>query len=86
MDTAAAQSPTNAEVARRIGLNHSSVSRMRSGARAASLDVIYRIASEFDVPPGPLLAAAAEFRRGNRQPWTELITRVFDGERFLSSE
>lgn len=78
MDTT--QTATNADVARRIGLNHSSVSRMRSGKRAASIQVIYGIARVYDVPPGPLLEAAAKFHQGDRELWTTLINDVFARE------
>jgi transcriptional regulator with XRE-family HTH domain len=49
---------TNQEVADRIGLTHTAVSRIRSGQRRASVAVIRRIVSEFGADADRLLEAA----------------------------
>lgn len=40
--------PTNEEVGRKIGLTHSSVSRIRSGERLPSIEVMSRIEEEYN--------------------------------------
>lgn len=42
--------PTNQEVADRLGLTHSAISRIRSGQRLPSFQVMNRIATEYDWP------------------------------------
>lgn len=49
--------PTNEEVAQRIGLTHSGVSRIRSGARNASITAMRAIENEYQWPIQDQIAA-----------------------------
>lgn len=69
---------SNAEVGLALGMSHSSVSRMRTGERIASIESLEKIAVAYDGDPSELLAAAAEAGRGDKQPWIRLLERLFD--------
>lgn len=69
---------SNAEVGERLGMSHSSVSRMRAGERVASVEVLERIVSEYEADPAELLHAAAEASRGSKQGWIRLLDRLFN--------
>jgi transcriptional regulator with XRE-family HTH domain len=70
---------TNQEVAERLGLSHSTVSRIRRADRLTSVDVLQRISVEFDVPAEELMSAAASAHRGDKYPWIRLMERTFGG-------
>lgn len=74
------RSLTNQEVADRLGLHHSYVSRMRSGQRVASRSVLVSISNEFDIPVVALLAAAESAASGNPKEWRKLLELGFVGE------
>lgn len=67
---------TNAEVAEKLGLSHSTVSRMRTGKRLGSTEVLQKISAEYDVPLDAVITAAVEARAGRPQKWTELMDNV----------
>lgn len=74
MADTATQPMTNAQFGRRIGVTHSMASRIRSGARLPSIDVMDAIGREFGISWDALLNAR---RRGN-QAFSALIRkRVF---------
>ena len=52
--------PTNASIARRIGLTNAGVSRIRHGSRVPSKDVIRVIEREYDFPALDQYAAIAD--------------------------
>lgn len=68
---------TNQEVAERLDLAHSTVSRIRRGDRATSVEVIHRISQEFGVPTDELVAAASSAHRGDKYPWIRLMEKTF---------
>lgn len=72
---------SNSEVAQALEMSHSSVSRMRTGERVASIDVLGRIVSEYEADPGDLLDAAVLAVRGKPLKWVALLKSLFsDGE------
>jgi len=50
--------PTNEEVAKRLGVTHSLVSRLRGGKRKLSLPVIYGLRDEYGIDPAELVSAS----------------------------
>lgn len=68
---------TNEEIGRKLGLAHSTVSRMRRGQRVTSPSVMARMLEEFGVPPGKMLRAAASASQGDAGPWVDLMTETF---------
>lgn len=48
---------TNAEFGRRVGCNHSTASRLRSGDRLPSVGLMSRISEEFGIPVKTLVEA-----------------------------
>lgn len=64
---------TNAAVAERIGLDHTTVSRIRSADRLPSSSVLYRFHREFGIPLEDLHLAADEVRDGKSDPWIALM-------------
>lgn len=72
---------TNTEVADRLGVHHSYVSRMRSGERLASVSMLSRISEEYGVPVEELVAAArATVDTGDSSKWVELLDRAFTSD------
>lgn len=69
---------SNSEVAATLGLDHSTVSRMRVGARIASIDTLQRIVREYHADPEALLSAAARGVEGDVKDWVELLEDLFD--------
>lgn len=49
--------PTNEEFGRKVGCSHSMASRLRSGKRLPSLQLINRIADAYGIDPTPLVRA-----------------------------
>lgn len=68
---------TNQEVGARIGLTHSGASRLRSGARVASIATLQQIHKEFKIPLDELLATAERAQQGEIQPWIDMLNAVF---------
>lgn len=69
---------SNQEVATRIGLTHTGVSRLRSGSRVASMGTMLKIHEVFRVPVAKLMDTANELRaNGNRDPWCDLLRETF---------
>lgn len=64
---------TNTDIAARLGLAHSTVSRMRSGARVGSVRTLCRISSEFDIPLEKVMTAADKALAGDKDDWVKLI-------------
>lgn len=58
-------------------MSHSSVSRMRSGQRVASIDVLELITENYEVDAEALLHAAAAATRGDLQDWCQLLDGAF---------
>lgn len=69
---------SNSDIASHLGMSHSSVSRMRTGERIASVDTLDKIVNEFGADPGSLLAAAAAAASGDKTAWVELLASLFD--------
>lgn len=69
---------SNVEVGLALNMSHSSVSRMRSGERVASIDVLDRIAREYHAEPAVLLEAAAKASRGDTKEWVQVLDELFD--------
>ena len=67
---------TNAEVADRLGVSHSTVSRMRTGKRVGSPEVLERIHKEYGVPLGEVMSAAVAARAGDTDDWVEMMKKV----------
>jgi transcriptional regulator with XRE-family HTH domain len=72
----AATTMTNAEAAELLGLNHSTVSRMRKGERIGSLTTLRRIAEKFEIPIEQVLDAAQKAHAGDKSDWVRLIERA----------
>lgn len=64
---------TNGEVAARLGLSMSTVSRMRTGKRTGSPATLMKISSEYSIPLDEVMSAAAAVHDGNTEPWIESI-------------
>jgi len=62
---------TNGEVAAKLGLSMSTVSRMRTGKRTGSPATLMRIASVYGIPLDEVMGAAAKVHEGNTRPWVE---------------
>lgn len=71
---------TNADVAERLGVSHSAVSRMRTGKRVGSPEVLERISTEFHIPSAEILTAAVEARAGKLDKWVKIMERVVDAD------
>lgn len=65
---------TNQEFADAIGCHHSMASRLRSGSRLPSIDLMERISQEFQIPITELLSAR---REGAEEFGRVLRDRVF---------
>lgn len=68
---------TNVEIAERLGLDHSMISRMRIGDRVGSIDVLSRISTEFDTPLEPLIRAAVKARAGDVADYVAILNDAF---------
>lgn len=68
---------TNVEIAERLGLDHSMVSRLRIGDRVGSIDVLSKISTEFNTPLGPLVAAAVKARAGDVSDFVAILDEAF---------
>lgn len=71
---------SNAEVATRLGMSVSGVSRMRRGYRVGSAATLVRISREFGVDLGSLTEAAAAASDGDPAEWIELMDRTLIDE------
>lgn len=69
---------TNIDIANRLNLSQSTVSRMRKGTRLASLETLYAIAQTYNVNSEVLLAAASKAQRGDKTDWVDLLEDIFD--------
>lgn len=68
---------TNAEVAQKLGVSHSTVSRMRTGKRLGSPQVLVRLSEAYDIPLDEVMAAAVAARNGKTGKWEKMMGRVF---------
>lgn len=79
---------SNSEIAAALGMSHSSVSRMRSGARVASIETLQALVEVYDADPRPLLSAAAKAVAGDGKDWRDMLRALFgdeDGEDLKSA-
>lgn len=67
---------TNAEVATKLGVSHSTVSRMRTGKRVGSPELLMRIHKEYDVPLETVMSAATDARGGKTKKWVKLMEGI----------
>lgn len=66
----------NAEVARTLGMSHSSVSRMRTGERVASPTTLQQLVTEYSGDPEVLVRAAAKAAAGDTAEWVEYLDEI----------
>lgn len=71
---------SNSEIASALGMSHSGVSRMRSGARVASIDTLQKLIEMYDAEPRALVAAASKATLGDPEPWRSLLRELFGEE------
>ena len=71
---------TNAEVATKLGVSHSTVSRMRTGKRVGSPEVLQRIAREYSLPLDDVMSAAVDARAGKTKKWVKMMTGILKTE------
>ena len=64
---------TNAALGEALGLSHSTVSRMRSGARTGSPQTQMRLAELAKVPFEEVARAALAARAGDAKRWVEIL-------------
>ena len=67
---------TNAEVASKLGVSHSTVSRMRSGKRVGSPELLMRIHKEYEIPLEQVMSAATDARRGKTGAWKKMMKGI----------
>ena len=67
---------TNTDIAARIGLAHSTVSRMRTGELVGSVRTLRRIAREFDIPLERVMSAAGSALDGDKGDWVALMSEI----------
>lgn len=67
---------TNADIGTRLGLAHSTVSRMRRGERLGSLETLRKIAAVTGTPLDDVTAAADKARGGDLPDWIALLEKV----------
>lgn len=67
---------TNAEVAVKLGVSHSTVSRMRTGKRVGSPEILVRISSSYGIPLDEVMSAAVAARKGKPAQWQSIMRRV----------
>lgn len=76
---------SNSEIASALGMSHSSVSRMRSGARVASVETLQKLVEVYDADPRAILASAAKAVDGDPGPWRETLRGLFGEEEDLKT-
>lgn len=76
---------SNSEIAGALGMSHSSVSRMRSGRRIASIETLQALVEVYDADPRRLLAAAAKAQAGDAKDWLGILEGLFGDEVDLKS-
>jgi len=64
---------TNTEIGARLGLAHSTVSRMRTGERVGSIRTLQRISREYNLPLEEVVDAANKALEGNNADWVRLM-------------
>ena len=67
---------TNAAIGDRLGLAHSTVSRMRRGERLGSVETLGKIAALAGVTLEHVVAAAELARDGDLRTWSGLLDKV----------
>lgn len=67
---------TNAEVAERLGVSHSTVSRMRTGTRVGSPKVLQKIHETYSIPLNEVMDAAVKARDGHPAAWRKVMQKV----------
>lgn len=67
---------TNTEIAEKLGLAHSTVSRMRTGERVGSVRTLRRLSREFDLPLDRVMSSAGAALEGDKKEWVELMAEV----------
>jgi transcriptional regulator with XRE-family HTH domain len=67
---------TNTEVAEKLGLALSTVSRMRTGERVGSVRTLRRLSREFDLPLDRVMSAAGSALEGDKGDWVKLMAEV----------
>lgn len=67
---------TNTEIAAKLGLAHSTVSRMRTGERVGSVRTLRRLSREFDIPLERVMSAAGQALEGDKRDWTRLMGEI----------
>ena len=75
---------TNTEIAEKLGLAHSTVSRMRTGERVGSVRTLRRLSREFDLDLDRVMAAAGQALDGDKGDWVKLMAEVVDDEPALT--
>lgn len=71
---------TNTEIAGRLGLAHSTVSRMRTGERVGSVRTLRRISKEFGIPLERVMSSAGEALDGDSTNWVKLMAELIQDE------
>lgn len=71
---------SNADLGRALGLDHSTVSRMRSGTRTGSVATLRKLARISGRPLEEVLDAADHAREGNLEVWTAILNAACGGE------
>lgn len=67
---------TNAQVAEKLGVSHSTVSRMRTGIRVGSTETLNRIHREYGIPLDRVVDAAVRARAGKPTKWKALMKEI----------
>ena len=71
---------TNTEIAGRLGLAHSTVSRMRTGERVGSVRTLRRISKEFEIPLERVMSSAGEALDGDPANWVKLMAELIQDD------
>lgn len=69
---------SNVEIADTLNLSQSTVSRMRTGERIASIETLQAICEHYGVEPATLMAAASKAGQGDVTEWVEILSHAFD--------
>lgn len=67
---------TNTEIGARLGLAHSTVSRMRTGERVGSVRTLRRISREYGIELDRVMSAADKALDGDTADWVALFTEL----------
>jgi transcriptional regulator with XRE-family HTH domain len=67
---------TNAQLGEALGLSHSTVSRMRAGARFGSIPTLIRLSEVSGVELEKVVLASEEARKGNSEEWHGILDRA----------